>query len=786
MFLLFFASLLFAQKANISGVVTSAKTGETLPGVNIIVQSGLGTVSDVNGKYSYDLEPGKYSIQFSFIGYSVSKKQINVTAGENKVINTQLNEESKLLDIVVVSGSAYEKKIKEEIVSIDVIKPYLIQNTNALDISEAIEKVPGVKVIDGQVSIRSGSGFSYGTGSRVQVIVDGQSYLSPDLGDVKWKLVPVDNIEQVEVIKGASSVLYGSSSMNGVINILTAWPSSEPETNIKFYQGFFLKPKRKELAWWDRESEGVHMPSFSGLSVLHKQKLGQFDVVAGIDGAFVNSYLKEIDDYRFGLYFKTRYRAKKIEGLSYGISGNILYDQVRRFMFFDNANEGGYMSSLNTTAADVNFTIAINPFLNYFTPRGTKHLLRLMYFNVISVKFDDYNRLRENTPANVLILSYQIQKKLRKKLTLTSGIDGSYGWVKNNYFFEGFIPKTFYGALFTQLEQKFGRATILTGLRYEIYGLTGIKGIDPSIYGNIDYNTIIEPSKPILRAGINYMLSRTTNARLSFGQAYRFPALSERFLDNSIGDLNVFANPNLEPEKGWNLEGGIKQEIIVGTWKGYADLALFWMEYRNFINYTFGKWKDGDATDIGNYGFKALNISNARISGFEFSIMEEGTIFNIPIKIYGGYTFTYPGDLQSDTAQRHIGKYLSNLFESMAGIDTNKITSLLTYRNRHAVRLDIEAEYKKIGLGVSLIYNSSVERIDDYYALFDLIIDGISTYTKVYNSGTLLLDLRLSYRIKDKARISLIIKNLTNIEYSDRPGLIGPPRNIALQCVIKL
>ena len=82
---------------------------------------------------------------------------------------------------------------------------------------------PSVHIVDGQANIRSGSGWSYGAGSRVMVMVDGMPLMNGDQGGVEWQLVPMENISQIEVIKGASSVLFGSSALNGTINIRTAY-----------------------------------------------------------------------------------------------------------------------------------------------------------------------------------------------------------------------------------------------------------------------------------------------------------------------------------------------------------------------------------------------------------------------------------------------------------------------------------------------------------------------------------------------------------------------------------
>ena len=107
----------------------------------------------------------------------------------------------------------------------EVMKPSLIENKNTTNIETAIDQVPGVNITDGQANIRGGSGWSYGAGTRVLVMVDDMPLISGDAGQAQWSLIATENINQVEIIKGASSALYGSSALNGVINIRTAFPS---------------------------------------------------------------------------------------------------------------------------------------------------------------------------------------------------------------------------------------------------------------------------------------------------------------------------------------------------------------------------------------------------------------------------------------------------------------------------------------------------------------------------------------------------------------------------------
>ena len=183
-FLMFFVNHLFAQTGSIRGTITDASNDEALIGVT--VSSGItGVISDDAGNYLLTLPAGNQTIKFSFVGYDVTEKQIVVKTDDTIKLNIQLLTNAKELGTIVVSSSRYEKKISEETVSMEVIKPSFIENTNSIDMREAINKAPGVNIIDGQANIRGGSGWSYGAGSRVLLLVDDLPELTSDAGDAK-------------------------------------------------------------------------------------------------------------------------------------------------------------------------------------------------------------------------------------------------------------------------------------------------------------------------------------------------------------------------------------------------------------------------------------------------------------------------------------------------------------------------------------------------------------------------------------------------------------------------
>ena len=316
----FYSSATFGQKIMLSGRVAGADNHEPLTGATVTAGKNLGAITDENGFYKLDLPEGFYSVSFTYVGFLKQSIQVDADSGKNVTLNAELQPDNKELNLVVVSASKYERKITDETVSMEVLKPDFVLNGNNRSADEALARVPGVNFVDDQVNIRGGSGFSYGAGSRVLVLVDGIPQLTADANDVKWEFLPIEITNQMEVIKGASSVLYGSSALNGVIDFRTAYPTSTPETNFSAYGGFYQNPSDKRMIWWENKQ-----PYFSGAYFSHKQKYGPFDLVLGGNLYSDESFRQGEYSQRIRLNANTRYRFKNIPGLSAGINTNYMY-----------------------------------------------------------------------------------------------------------------------------------------------------------------------------------------------------------------------------------------------------------------------------------------------------------------------------------------------------------------------------------------------------------------------------------------------------------------------------
>lgn len=152
-------------------------------------------------------------LSFSYVGYDTETRSVNSLT---KVLNVPLLTHNEILDDVVVTAGRFEQRSTDVTVSMEVLKPQALRSQAPTDLSSTLQTLPGVEIIDKQPSIRGGGGWTYSVGSRCQVLMDGMSILNPKTGEINWNNVPLENVGQVEVIKGASSVLYGSSALTVV------------------------------------------------------------------------------------------------------------------------------------------------------------------------------------------------------------------------------------------------------------------------------------------------------------------------------------------------------------------------------------------------------------------------------------------------------------------------------------------------------------------------------------------------------------------------------------------
>jgi len=805
----FYTLLLFAfyiikvtHAQTISGIISDKVTAEKLIGVNIISNNGKGAATDINGKYSLRLDAGNYQITYKYLGYKSVIKEISLKNGEQKNLDIKLMTATEHLGTVVVSAGKFEQRLEEITISMEVIKPSLIENKNTTNIQTALDQVPGVNITDGQANIRGGSGWSYGAGSRVLVMVDDIPLISGDAGQVQWKLIATENINQVEVIKGASSVLYGSSALNGVINIRTAFPTQKDidknttsvlgrnlpgYSKVNMHFGLIDKPEREELNW-----NGEKRRAFKGVEFLHAMKLNNLDLSLGGNIFKDDGYRQgEITDRkRFNI--NSTYRSKKFRGLSYGINGNFLFQSSGSVIIWKSLQEAYIpLDGISTTNGD---TYNVDPFITYIQGNN-RHSLRTRYLKVIndnSTKGEDDNQDNE---SEIYFSDYQWQKNLEKyNLRITSGTTNEIAYGRAELFQGSNSRKNH--SLYTQLDKKWGKLNLSLGTRYEYFS------IDSETDHVVDGDTInhIATGKPVFRTGLNYQIAEHTYIRSSWGQGYRFPSMAELFISTNQSGFEIYPNSELKPESGWSAEIGIKQGVRLGNWMGYLDVAGFLMQYEDMMEFSFGPWGDPNTKPMQGFGFKSLNVGKTQIGGLEISLNGQGKINDkLTINVLAGYTYMNHKSLTPDEVYGYgynHGDTIEDVIydQSVTYNNSSSDSTLLKYRYNHIAKLDLEIIYKKLSIGGSFRSNDFMRNIDKIFTTAFVsgdenmvgMIPGINDAREKFKDGDFLIDTRIGYQYNDNIRVSFIIDNLLNREYMSRPADMRPPRMFALQMSLKI
>ena len=881
LYILIFALSLFTGTAfgqMVKGHVYDAETHEPLPGVNITYKKingdTNGTISDADGAYEIALPDGGIDLLFSYIGYENEQLPLILRKGDTKTKDVYMNIKTNLLGDVVVSAGRFEQKLSDVTVSMDLLKAGDIAKQAPTDLSSTLNTMPGVDINDKQPSIRGGNGWTYGVGSRSLVLVDGMSALSSGNGVINWNIVPLENIEQVEVMKGASSVLYGSSALNGVINIRTKRPGLTPTTSARAYVGVYDHPVHDE---------------YEGADVSHARRIGNFDVSGGLNLFSDDGYRDQGYNRRLRLGGNMTYHHPMKEGklLNYGFNFNYLADKYADFFIWRSPVEVYQPSSIANMGRKGN-TFYIDPFFNFTNPtNNTSHKIKTRFYyrgdNIIdgssshkslddilgnmgsdavtvnayidNIKNGDYspffpliqpilqgdlngivdgavnilngvfptattadycdliswvmNNNKENVPKGTdknytYYVDYQFNKKWDSGSQITAG--ATYEHMKSVSKTTG-THDSDNAALFVQYDQRFwDRLSVSAGVRAEYYRVDNhYREAETKILGTK------VPFRPVFRAGLNYQLADYSFIRASIGQGYRNPSINEKYLRKDIGGVGIYPNLDIKPEKGYNAELGFKQGYKIGNFQGFVDVAGFYTEYKDMVEFQFGLFNNADYSMINSIsdairmlmdgkgfgiGAQFHNVSKAQIYGMEIST--NGVYnFNKNTKLFYnlGYVYTEPRD--ADYKERNeLEDTYSDALQMKEKSNTGKY---LKYRPKHTFKATVDFQWKRINLGANVAWKSKILAVD--YLMLDerekqqkdlmdyvrTILFGqsrgetLASYWKKHNTDYATVDLRFGVKATKEVAFQFMVNNLLNKEYSYRPMAVAAPRTFVLK-----
>ncbi len=630
-----------SRNGSLKGKVVDIKSGEPLPGVNIIVMKTLlGASSDLQGNYYVSQIPvGTYQVRASMMGYKEQLVSVSISSAGEITQNFYLTETVIESPTVIITASKKAQSFQEVPNSVSLITMKDIQRRNRTYLNQVLEYTPGVYMMEGDVNIRGSSGFSLGAGSRVLLLVDGIPMMPGDSGDIKWDIVPLSQIERVEIVKGAGSALYGSHALGGVINIITKDPSSQPATSVNISGGIYDRPYYSDWEWTD------NIRYLNQFDITHSRKFSKVGLLIASGTKESNGYQQNGEYHKYHVIGKINYQLDPQSTFTFQTNfTNLNYGEI---FLWRNQNDiyqmpipsiGDWLHSRQYSANAVfrqliNSKIAFKMRSSYFFNDWKHH-----YHDN-----DDYSKAQK--------LGFEVQADYlpNRTNTFTIGIEEIYDYTRSALFGHH------YGY------------TIASYLQDE---LNIINKVIVTLGGRFDYHFVdagVTDNQFNPKLGVNFKPSLLTTLRASLGRGFRSPTIAEMFTETFTAGFKVIKNPNLKAESAWSYEVGLNQILGEGC---VFDLALFHNDYTNFIE------PEPDIYQTVQF----INVAKARIRGLEFA--GQVCIYRRYLSSSFGYTYLDPVDLNTKETlayrPRHLFTsgltFLYSIFE--AGVDYRYISRL--------------------------------------------------------------------------------------------------------------
>ena len=357
----------YAQGGNVTGKVTDAADGSTLPGVTVVIKgTTMGTITDENGSYQILVERSSTTLVFSFIGFESQE----IVVQPNTVVNVALLTKSTVLQELVVIGYGVQKKEDATgsvaAVSVKDFNKGLITTPAGL----ITGKIAGVQVISGggapgegsTIRIRQGSSLS--ASNDPLIIVDGVPMDSEGVSGARgaMSMFNPNDIETFTVLKDASATaIYGSRASNGVILITTKKGEKGNKVRLNYTGNFSLSTVPNM----------INVLGAVEYKNLLKKRYAENETVLSMLGNNNTDWQKEIYTNAFG---QDHYLSASgtVESLPYRIS--LGYSNHDGILKTDNMRNTTISASLNPTLFDDHLKIDFNMMgmfmKNHFADQG--------------------------------------------------------------------------------------------------------------------------------------------------------------------------------------------------------------------------------------------------------------------------------------------------------------------------------------------------------------------------------------------------------------------------------
>jgi outer membrane receptor for ferrienterochelin and colicins len=575
---------LSAQEASLSGHVLDQDSNVIQGAVVFVKGTTLGTITDRSGAFSLNrMKPGNNIFRVSFIGYETCEKEITLVPGANPV-DFVLKEAVIDMNEVVVTGTKSERTLKDAPVITQVIQAEDMLKKGMVTLTDVLEnEVPGLDIsrFGTKTSLNmQGLGASY-----VLFLVDGERIAGETDGDIDYSRLNLNDIERIEIIKGASSSLYGSNAIGGVVNIITRKCTRPAE--VKLYSQI-----SKNNEWFNSATIGLKKGIFGSRSGFSYNRTDGYDLTP-----------ESPHDWTQNPYASFNYNQK----FEIKPGARLLMEPYFGLYRFERGNKSA------RPAHDLYKDFNLGFRSHYIT--GI-HALDLSYYRDKYSNFDVLEQLdnKQDLTSYDIIQTARLQDEFAfsEKNTFTAGAEVNYEKLFSDRI-AGDLKDAGEAVLYAQEDLRMGnRWNVVAGIRASRHSQYGVHAA-PKI-------------SLMYRKG-------AFNVRSSAGLGFRSPTLKELYMDfDHFGEWRIIGNPNLKPESSTYLSGSVE---FMKSW-GNASVTGYYNTIRNMIN---GDYWLPDTTEEKVRQYQ--NVSKAHIYGIEFTAKQQ--IFK-GLKVSMGYNYTYARD----------------------------------------------------------------------------------------------------------------------------------------------
>jgi vitamin B12 transporter len=607
-------------------------------------------------------------------------------------------QQESVMPPVVVTATRTDTPQQEVTTSISVIKDKDIQSQHAETVLEALRNVPSVDVVQSGARGSTTSVFIRGSNSdQVLVLIDGVEVNSTTLGGFNFAHLTTDNIDRIEVLRGAGGTLYGSQAIGGVINIIT-----------KKGQGPMELTASAEGGNWSTHREALALTGGIG-------KLGYSLSVSrlGSDG-----FHRFNDDYRnltsSGQLDYTLTKDTRLKGIFHFVKTDLGLFNSNNFLA-GNPGDPNAREALEQYLGKLEWEQKIFPGWDY-------RISGSIFKEHIKDKDDPEpasfdGRERSRFRPQIATGEFQTNYRWRELSTTTFGVEYKQRKASTSSSSSGFdlggIDRAIRNMgyyLQEQIRLADDRLILIPGIRLD------------------DHQSFGTEWSPSFSAA--YFFKETaTKLKAGYSEGFRAPTLNELFFPSTLPGCASFGNSNLGPERSWELNTGFEQSFIAD--RVAIEGTYFHREVKDLIG--FAPVAQGGCPFV---PVQAANLGTARFDGMEWGL--KAIIF---AGLSGGASYTY---LDWDTATgklarrpRHRGSlnlnYLYERFQVNLGAnfigrhDDNDSASGASITKPGYMKFDLAGSYQlpvKIDLvkSVSLfgkienLFNKKYEEADGFRA----------------------------------------------------------------------